>query len=115
MLENVDSDSYSDRTKLALQEVLELRMNKYLPEQALDDLHKELHEAIVDFPSHLREADLVQKWKRVSGLPSVLSRAMKDMVDIGFNNAEKAPAMVTAILALLKVDGLICEDQIEPK
>jgi hypothetical protein len=50
------------------------------------------------------EADLVADWKKANAPESDQAKALKEMIDTGFNNANKAPAMVTAILALLKGD-----------
>merc|ERR1719487_3083010 len=70
-----------------------------------------LQKAIVYFQSDFKagaasttEADLVADWKKANAPESDQAKALKDMIENGFNNANKAPAMVTAILALLKAD-----------
>jgi hypothetical protein len=72
-----------------------------------------LQKAIVYFQSDFKagatastEADLVHDWKKANAPESDQAKALKDMIDPGFNNANKAPAMVTAILALLKHDAV---------
>merc|ERR1719316_914801 len=73
-----------------------------------------LQKAIVYFLSDFKEsttssaaeADLVQDWKKANASESDQAKALKDMIENGFNNANKAPAMVAAILALLKSEAI---------
>jgi hypothetical protein len=68
-----------------------------------------LQKAIVYFQSDFKatassstETDLVTDWKRAGATESDQAKALKDMIENGFNNANKSAAMVAAILALLK-------------
>merc|ERR1719247_1838538 len=72
-----------------------------------------LQKAIVYFQSDFKaaassstESDLVTDWKRAGASESDQAKALKDMIENGFNNDKKAPAMVAAILALLKNDAV---------
>jgi hypothetical protein len=50
------------------------------------------------------EADLVADWRKANASESDQAKALKDMIDNGFNNDKKSAAMVAAILALLKAE-----------
>jgi hypothetical protein len=87
--------------------------DKAAKEKAEGKTFAALQKAIMYFQSDFKasassstEADLVADWKKANASESDQTKALKDMIESGFNNANKSPAMVAAILALLRAEAV---------